>query len=116
MKWICTLNCNDFTTHLFCDCKTMASNREHFWDYVAKAHGIELEVELFNKSDNDFVTCLLGGKIAYFEKRQNDHLYFLKTCSLILICIVLHLLLKCDLYCIYIIICLKDIFFLYTCL
>ena len=35
---LCALNCNDFTTHLFCDCKTMASNREHFLDYVAQAH------------------------------------------------------------------------------
>ena len=59
----------------------MASNREHFWDYVAQVHGIELEVELFNKSDHDFVTCLLSGKIAYFEKRQNDH--FLKCCATI---------------------------------
>ena len=56
----------------------MAANREHFWDYVAQAHSIELEVELFNKSDQDFVT-----KIAYFEKRLNDHLHFFKCCATI---------------------------------
>ena len=61
----------------------MAANGEQFWDYVAQAHNIELEYELFNKPDYDCVTCLLSGKTAYFEKRLNDHLYFLKCCATI---------------------------------
>ena len=47
----------------------MTQNRGQFWDYVAQAHSIEFEVELFNKPDQDFVTCLHSCKIAIFEKR-----------------------------------------------
>ena len=46
------LPCNDFVIHLFCVCKKMTLKREHFWDFISR--NCDLEIELFNKSDDDF--------------------------------------------------------------
>ena len=56
----------------------MTSNREHFWDFISRNYDINLEIELFNKSDDDFVVSMLGGKIDFFKYRSNDHILFLK--------------------------------------
>ena len=37
--------------------------RERFWNYISCIYDVTLEVELFNKSDEDFVNCILGGKL-----------------------------------------------------
>ena len=80
---LCSLPCNDFVIHFFCVCKKMTSNREHFWDFISRNYDINLEIELFNKSDDDFVVSMLGGKIDFFKYRSNDHILFLKQCATI---------------------------------
>ena len=58
---LCSLPCNDFVIHFFCVCNKMTSNREHFWDFISRNYDINLEIELFNKSDDDFDVSMLGG-------------------------------------------------------
>ena len=57
----------------------MTSNKEHFWDFISRNYDINLEIELFNKSGDDFVVSMLGGKIDFFKYCSNNHVLFLKV-------------------------------------
>ena len=58
---LCNMNCDDFVTHLFCVCEKLSDQREQFWEFISRTYDIGLEIELFNKADEEFVNCLLGG-------------------------------------------------------
>ena len=45
----------------------MKVNRENFWNFVSNNYSVELEVELHNLSDGNFVNTLLGGNISFFQ-------------------------------------------------
>ena len=80
---LCNMNCDDIVTHLFCVCDKLRDKREQFWDFISRNYDIGLEIELFNKADEEFVQCLLGGYIEFFARRFNDHLHFIKCCACI---------------------------------
>ena len=80
---LCNMNCDDIVTHLFCVCDKLRDKREQFWDFISRNYDIGLEIELFNKADEEFVKCLLGGYIEFFARRFDDHLHFIKCCACI---------------------------------
>lgn len=80
---LCGSLCTDFVTQFFCQCSMLYNKRERFWDFVSRNFDIELEIEIFNKSDEDFTCCILGGEIKFFKNRLNEHLHFLKSCAII---------------------------------
>ena len=80
---LCNLTCTDFATHLFCVCSKVNEKRERFWNYISNNYDITLEVELFNKSDEDFVNCILGGKLDFFQDNLHGHLKFITSCAAI---------------------------------
>ena len=57
--------------------KLLLSKREQFCDFISRNYDIGLEIELFNKADEEFVKCLLGGYIEFFASRFDDHLHLL---------------------------------------
>ena len=57
----------------------MNVNREYFWNFVSNNYSVELEVELHNLSDGNFVNTLLGGNISFFNELPDEHLSFLKN-------------------------------------
>ena len=79
----CNLTCTDFATHLFCVCSKVNEKRERFWNYISCIYDVTLEVELFNKSDEDFVNCILGGKLDFFQNNLHGHLKFITSCAAI---------------------------------
>ena len=72
-----------FYVHLFCECQNIVHIREKFWDFIANNVDIELEVELHNLTDIDFVYSLFGANLNFFSESANDHLYFLKSSACI---------------------------------
>ena len=61
----------------------MNVNRENFWNFVSNNYSVELEVELHNLSDGNFVNTLLGGNISFFNELPDEHLSFLKKSACI---------------------------------
>ena len=49
--------------------------REKFWDFIANNFDIELEVELHNLNDIDFVYTLFGVNLNFFSESANDHFF-----------------------------------------
>ena len=78
---LCNLPCTDFAKHLLCVCSNVDEKRERLWDYISCNYDVTLEVELFNKSDEDFVNCILGGKLEFFQDNLHGHQKFITSCA-----------------------------------
>ena len=76
---LCNRQCKDLNVHLFCECQNVTHIREKFWDFIANNFDIELEVELHNLTDTDFVYSLFGANLNFFSESANHHLFFLKS-------------------------------------
>ena len=50
----------------FCECQIIIHIREKFWDFVANNFDIELDVELHNLRDSDFVHSLFGANLHFY--------------------------------------------------
>ena len=53
--------------------------RERFWNYISCNYDVILKVELFNKLDVDFVNCILGGNLEFFQNNLQGHLKFITS-------------------------------------
>ena len=57
--------------------------KEKGFGKISNNYDITLEVELFNKSDEDFVNCILGGKLDFFQDNLHGHLKCITSCAAI---------------------------------
>ena len=76
---LCKNVCSNCIEHYFCQCQKMNVNRGNFWNFVSNNYSVELEVELHNLSDGNFVNTLLGGNISFVNELPDEHLSFLKV-------------------------------------
>ena len=75
----CNRQCKDFNVHLLCECQNIIHIREKFWDFIANNFDIELEAELHNLTNIDFVYSLFGANLNFFSESAKDHLFFRKS-------------------------------------
>ena len=65
------MNCDGFVTHLLCVFDKLSDKSEQFGDFISRNYDIGLEIELFNKADEEFVKCLLGGYVEFCRFGDN---------------------------------------------
>ena len=60
----------DVTTHFFCSCPKLNSNREYFWDTAIPQFDVKLEAYLGDLSDEKLTAVILGAE-------KSAHYYFM---------------------------------------
>ena len=68
----------DVTTHFFCSCPKLNSNREYFWDTAIPQFDVKLESYLGDLSDEKLTAVILGADIDFFKDSSD-----IKKCSLL---------------------------------
>ena len=80
----CTL-CNrmftDYVEHVFTRCENLNTQRNelhvHVWDYILNELGVEAEVDLFRRTDEQCTRIMLGKKWPLLENEQYEVSYVL---------------------------------------
>ena len=69
----------DVTTHFFCSCPKLNSNREYFWDTAIPQFDVKLEAYLGDLSDEKLTAVILGAEIDFFKDSSDKsaHYYFM---------------------------------------
>ena len=69
----------DVTTHFFCSCPKLNSNREYFWNTVIPQFDVKLEAYLCDLSDEKLTAVILGAEIDFFKDSSDKsaHHYFM---------------------------------------
>ena len=67
----------DVTTHFFCSCPKLNSNREYFWDTAIPQFDVKLEAYLCDLSDEKLTAVILGADNDFFKDSSYKNYYFM---------------------------------------
>ena len=78
---LCGVTFKEKLEHFFCSCQAVYRQREFFWNRISNHFPIELEVELYNVCDFDFVCMILGKSPLCLKDDAILHKKFIETCA-----------------------------------
>ncbi len=57
---LCNKPFNDYIEHIFCRCGKLNDKRNGLWDDILNIFGVEMEVDLFQRDDDESICIMLG--------------------------------------------------------
>ena len=69
---LCGKQTDDYVEHILTRCEELILERDKLWEDIVNVLGVEAEVELFRREDEDIIRIMLGKKCNFLNDDQYD--------------------------------------------
>ena len=76
---LCNKSASDYMDHIMTSCERLIDNRDKLWDNILDTLGIEAEVKLFQRDDEQVTRIMLGKVWIQHERFKHDQFIYKMT-------------------------------------